>query len=124
MAKNKQAFDYRQSAGIFIGSDINAKGNIDTSDDIVIDGQFEGSIITTGFCEISENGRVKGDIKSHSLTIFGEFNGDCRVDEGIVVKNTSKVIGYLISSTICVDPGALLKVRIKQSTHSNSGHSI
>lgn len=113
MPKNKQPFDYRQSAGIYLGNGVKASGHLRVSDDIVIDGDFSGEITTSGFCEIAESGQVEADVNAHSFTIYGHYKGHCRADGSIIVKNTSYIDGYLTSNTITIEPGAAVRARIK-----------
>lgn len=113
MAKNKQPFDYRQSAGIYIGNGVTGEGTMRVSDDIVIDGNFKGKISTPGFCEVTENGTLDGDISAATLTIFGKYNGQCQVKEGLIVKNTAIVNGYLAYTSLNIQPGARVTARFK-----------
>ncbi len=113
MPKNKQPFDYRQSAGIYIGSGVISQGTLNVTDDIVIDGSFKGIITTPGFCEITENGNLDGDITVATLTIFGTYKGQCLARESLVVKNTAIVDGYLTYTSLNIQPGAKLTARLK-----------
>lgn len=113
MPKNKQPFDYRQAAGIYIGNGIKATGKLDVHDDIIIDGDFEGTITSSGFCEVTENGQLKGDLVVHGATIFGLFSGHVQAEEGLVVKNTADVDGFLAYGSLTVQPGATVRGRIK-----------
>lgn len=119
MPKNKQPFDYRQAAGIYIGNGVSAEGQLDVHDDIIIDGEFNGSITTTGFCEVTENGLLTADLAAHGATIFGRYKGHCRVEDSLVVKNTSDVDGFLIYGTLTIQAGATVRARIKPNEPHN-----
>ena len=115
MPKNKQPFDYRQAAGIYIGNGVKATGELDVHDDIIIDGDYEGSITTSGFCEVTENGQLTADLSAHGATIFGHFKGHIQTEEGLVVKNTADVDGFLTYGSLTIQPGATVRARIKPS---------
>ena len=115
MPKNKQPFDYRQAAGIYIGNGIKATGLLNVHDDIIIDGVFEGTISTSGFCEVTENGQLEAELTAHGVTIFGTFKGHCQAEEGLVVKNTADVDGFLTYGSLTIQPGATVRARIKPS---------
>lgn len=114
MPTSKLPFDYRHNAGVFISSLVTSQGSIDIQDDIVIDGDFTGDIQTSGFCEVSENGKVLGDIEARTITILGSVDGSCRAKDSIDVKKSSKMKGHLIAPSISIEAGAQIDARCKQ----------
>lgn len=116
MPANKLPFDYRHNAGIYLSSLVTSQGSLDVQEDIVIDGEFSGAIKTTGFCEVSENGSVNGDIEARTITLLGNVDGTCLGKDSIDVKKSAKVKGHLIAPVIGIEPGAQLDIRCKQPT--------
>ena len=114
MAAKRSPFDYRQIAGFYFSATCQMTGNLDETEDIVIDGQFVGNITTTGFCEVIENGAVKGNIHARNVTILGAVHGEVDVDENFVVKRSANITGYVITPRISIENGAIINARIKQ----------
>jgi cytoskeletal protein CcmA (bactofilin family) len=114
MPANKLPFDYRHNAGVYLSSLVTSQGSFDIQEDIVINGEFRGEVKTTGFCEISENGLVTGDIDARMITILGSIDGTCRAKDNIDVKKSAKVKGHLIAPAISIESGAQIDARCKQ----------
>ena len=120
MSTSKLPFDYRHNAGVYLSSLVTSKGSFDVQDDVVIDGEFEGTIQTAGFCEISENGKITGDIVARTITILGSVTGDCNAKDSIDVKKSSKVKGQLVAPSISIEAGAQINIRGRQPSSSQT----
>ncbi|MEI7818530.1 MAG: polymer-forming cytoskeletal protein [bacterium] len=113
MPKNKHPFDYRRTAGIYCSTSVSGSVDIQTSEDVVLDGALTGTINSTGFCEITENGSFKGDITARTITIFGEVDGDCQAQEGLLIKRSAKIRGVFHANSVQIDSGSTINARIK-----------
>lgn len=122
MSTSKLPFDYRHNAGVYLSSLVTGRGSFDIQDDIIIDGAFEGKVQTTGFCEISENGKVTGDIEARTITILGCVDGNCYAKDSIDVKKSAKVKGQLIAPSISIEAGSQINIRGKHP--SSTSHSL
>ena len=58
------------------------KGEIRCEGNILLNGEFEGSIISQGEVVVGKSGRVSGDIQSAKLLVSGEFRPDDRGARG------------------------------------------
>lgn len=114
MLEKQRPFDYRHAAGFYFSALAQVNGSIVETEDIVIDGHFKGSITTSGFCEISENGTVDGSISARAITIFGTFEGEMTAQDTIVVKKSATINGSVFTPYIDVEGGAVLNARIKK----------
>ncbi len=114
MLNKKSPFDYRQAAGYYFSNLVRVEGEINEHEDIVIDGQYTGSITTSGFCEVSENGYVIGNIRARAITILGRTEGEVTAHDAIVVKKSAKIKGHYYSPKILVESGAEVDARIKR----------
>lgn len=114
MAAKRSPFDYRQIAGFYFSASSHMSGDLNETEDIVVDGQYDGNITTTGFCEITENGIVKGNIIARNATILGVTHGEIKVQENCVVKKSASITGYIITPHITIESGATVNARIKQ----------
>lgn len=121
MPAKRSPFDYRQMAGFYFSANTEVKGNLNETEDVIVDGGFEGNIATTGFCEITENGLLKGNLTARSATILGTTDGEIATHENLVVKKSSNIHGYVITPKISIESGAIVNARIKQPTHQTTG---
>lgn len=114
MLNKKSPFDYRQAAGFYFSNLAQSQGSLDEQEDVVVDGEFVGTIQTSGFCEVSENGFVSGSIKARSITILGRTDGEVTASDSIVVKKSAKIKGHYRSPKISIESGAEVDARIKR----------
>ncbi|MFO0955801.1 MAG: polymer-forming cytoskeletal protein [Candidatus Saccharibacteria bacterium] len=114
MLNKKSPFDYRQAAGFYFSNLVKVEGTINEHEDIVIDSEYNGSIITNGFCEVSENGHVIGDIRARAITILGRTEGEFTARDSIVVKKSAKIKGHYYSPKILIESGSEVDARIKR----------
>lgn len=115
MPAKQSPFDYRQTAGFYFSAMAKVEGEMVEHEDIVIDCQFNGKIQTSGFCEISENSNLQGEIKAKGITILGNADGEFYGQDNIAVKKSAKIRGILITPKISIDSGAQVNARIKSS---------
>jgi cytoskeletal protein CcmA (bactofilin family) len=108
-------------AGFFFSANTEVKGNLNETEDVIVDGRFDGNIVTTGFCEITENGVLKGNLTARNATILGTSDGEIATHENLVVKKSSNIHGYVITPKISIESGAVVNARIKQPAHQSTG---
>lgn len=71
------------------------KGEISSSNDIRIDGTFEGKIYSKGRVVVGEKALIKGDIVCANVDFWGRMEGNFFVKDTLSLKSTSKVNGDL-----------------------------
>ncbi len=96
-------------SGFYIGPEIQANGQINTDEDVYIDGRFTGEISTEGVVELGKNASFKGTIKARSVILEGQAKAVISATESIVISGCGQLIGSAQSKNISVDSGALLK---------------
>lgn len=71
------------------------KGEISSSNDIRIDGTFEGKIYSKGRVVVGEKACIKGDIICTNVDFWGSMEGNFFVKDTLSLKSSSKVNGNL-----------------------------
>ncbi len=71
------------------------KGEITSTNDIRIDGTFEGKIQSKGRVVVGEKAVVKGDIICTNVDFWGTMEGNFFVKDTLSLKSSSKVKGDL-----------------------------
>ena len=98
-------------SGTYIGSEVTAKGDIESEEDIFIDGNYQGVIITTGTIEIGKNANLNGSISARSAVLEGIMKADVMADDSLHVSGCCQIQGKIVSKNISIDPGAIINIR-------------
>jgi len=88
------------------------KGEIRCEGNILLNGEFEGSIISQGEVVVGKSGRVSGDIQSAKLLVSGEFRGNYK-GEVIDIMPYGKVYGDVKVNNIIIEPNAVFEGETK-----------
>ena len=89
-----------------LSSDVQIKGSIKFSHDLIIDGGIEGEVLSDGNLTIGENANIKGEIKTKSVVVFGKVNGNITVEESCELKANSELVGDVQAGTLSIESGA------------------
>jgi cytoskeletal protein CcmA (bactofilin family) len=93
-----------------IGRSIVLKGELSANEDLVIDGQFEGTVNLQDHClTVGPNGKVKAEIEARQVVVYGAVNGNVNAREKIEVRRTGNVTGDLKSGSVSIEEGAYFK---------------
>ncbi|HET9179121.1 MAG TPA: polymer-forming cytoskeletal protein [Terriglobia bacterium] len=93
-----------------IGRSIVVKGELSANEDLVVDGQFEGTVNLQDHClTVGANGKVKAEILARQVVIYGVVNGNVSAREKVEVRRTGNVTGDLRSASVSIEEGAYFK---------------
>ncbi len=93
-----------------IGRSIVLKGELSANEDLLIEGQFEGTVNLQDHClTVGANGKVKAEIQARQVVIFGTVNGNVTAREKIEVRRSGNVTGDLTAASISIEEGAYFK---------------
>ena len=82
------------------------KGEINSPNDIRIDGVFEGKIFSKGRVVVGEKAEIKGDIVCENVDFWGKMTGSLFVRDTLTLKDTCSVNGDLHVQRLVVELGA------------------
>ncbi len=88
------------------------KGEIRCEGNILLNGEFEGSIISQGEVVVGKSGRVSGEIQAQKLLVSGEFRGNY-IGEVIDIMPYGKVYGDVKVNNIIIEPNAVFEGETK-----------
>ena len=89
-----------------LSSDVEIKGSIKFSHDLIIDGRIEGEVHSDGALTVGENAHIKGEIKTRTVVIFGKVEGNIVVQERCELKSNATLIGDISAGTLSIEEGA------------------
>jgi cytoskeletal protein CcmA (bactofilin family) len=89
-----------------LSSDVEIKGTIKFQKELLIDGKVEGEINSEGVLTIGENADIRGEIKTKSITVFGNVQGNITVSERCELKSKCTLQGDLKAARLIIEEGA------------------
>jgi cytoskeletal protein CcmA (bactofilin family) len=85
------------------------KGEIRTNEELLIDGEVEGSVESHSILTVGPNGRVRANIKAREVIVFGKVQGNISVVEKIAIREQGSLVGDIKTAGISIDDGAYFK---------------
>ena len=89
-----------------LSADVEIKGSIKFTNELIIDGKVEGEITSAGVLTVGENAEIRGEIKTKSVTVFGKVHGNITVDERCELKARAVLQGDLKAARLVIEEGA------------------
>ena len=92
-----------------IGPSMTIKGEIRAREELMVDGDVEGTLESHSVITVGRNGKVRGNIKARQAAIFGSVRGNVEVVEKIAIRDQGSLIGDIKGAGISIDDGAYFK---------------
>src|SRR5208282_3394972 len=100
----------RSSEIATIGKSVVVKGELSGSEDLVVDGEVEGSIALRGqSLTIGPNGRVRANIEARNVILHGRVDGDIHASERVELRKSASLSGDITTVRISIEDGAFFK---------------
>lgn len=94
-------------------------GNIESDNNVRLDGIIIGNITIKGKLVLGEAGKIEGNINCLNADIEGSIKGDINVDGLLTLKETAKIDGTIVTNKIGVLEGAVFTGSIQMSNSSS-----
>lgn len=91
-----------------VGEGTRFNGELDLNGLLRIDGDFTGSISTSGKVLVGKNGRAQCTIKASTVVIGGAVRGDIYSSEKVIVLSSGIILGNIFSPRLIVEEGVIL----------------
>jgi len=104
-----------------LGPTLKFKGELTANEDLVIQGQVEGSIKHSSNLTIGEEGKLKASVEADHVAIEGSVEGDITGTTSVVVKESANVDGNIYSPTVTLREGATFNGKIDMSGKARDG---
>jgi cytoskeletal protein CcmA (bactofilin family) len=97
----------------WIGGSVIVKGDVVSTEDLVIDGRVEGTIeLGDHSLTIGESSVVIADLVAKSVTIGGSVKGNVMGNAKVELKSTAKVEGDITAPKFSMEDGATLSGKV------------
>ena len=97
----------------WIGGSVIVKGNVVSTEDLVIDGKVEGTIeLGDHSLTIGQSAAVIADLVAKSVTISGTVKGNVMGNGKVELKSTAKVEGDVTAPKFSMEDGASLSGKV------------
>jgi len=97
-----------------LGRSVVMHGELSASEDLLIEGQFDGTIKLQDHClTIGPKGQVKAEVHARQVVIHGSVNGNVTAREKIEIRKTGQVLGDLVATGVAIEDGAYFKGSIE-----------
>lgn len=90
-----------------LSSDVEIRGKLRFSNDLIIDGRIEGEVNSEGDLTVGENAQIVGDIKTRSVVVFGKIKGNITVTDRCELKQNAELDGDIVASKLAIEEGAV-----------------
>jgi cytoskeletal protein CcmA (bactofilin family) len=88
---------------------MHVKGEISTREELLVDGEVEGSLESHSLLTVGPNGKVQAQIKAREMVIYGSVRGNVEVTEKIAIREQGSLVGDIKAAGISIDDGAYFK---------------
>jgi cytoskeletal protein CcmA (bactofilin family) len=90
-----------------LSSDVEIKGTVKFTNDLVVDGKIEGEITSDGNLTVGENARIKAEVKTATVVVYGKVHGNLTATDRVELKASAEVVGDIKAKTLSIEPGAI-----------------
>ena len=93
-----------------LGQTVVLKGELSASEDLLIEGQFEGTISLEDHClTVGGDGQVKAEVRARQVVILGSVSGNVVAREKVAIRRSGHVVGDLLAGAVAIEEGAYFK---------------
>ena len=93
-----------------IGKAVMIKGQIFSREDLVIDGEVEGTVEAQEHrVTVGPNGKVQASVKAREIVVLGSIHGNVEAADKIDIRKDARLVGDIKTARIVIEDGAYFK---------------
>jgi cytoskeletal protein CcmA (bactofilin family) len=93
-----------ESGAAVIGKSVQIRGEVKGSEDLLVDGQVEGTITL--------NAKVAAHVAARDVVVLGTLNGDITATGRIELRQGSNLIGDISAARLSIEENAVFKGKV------------
>jgi cytoskeletal protein CcmA (bactofilin family) len=95
-----------------LGATLRFKGDLTADEDLVIEGQVEGSVLHTRSLTIGSQGHVRGHIRARRVIVEGKVDGNVYALESVTLRAGATLQGDVFARRVSIESGARVSGRV------------
>jgi cytoskeletal protein CcmA (bactofilin family) len=103
-------------SGALLSRGVSIKGSVKFLNELLLDGEVEGTIVSTGTLTIGEQARVRGEIRTKSVNVRGTVEGNIFVTERCELQAGCTLHGDIEAPRLMVDENVTFQGNAKVGT--------
>lgn len=103
--QSSRTFAPAQSGGL-LSRGVSIKGSVKFHNEVLIDGEVEGTIDSTGTLTIGEHAHIRGEVRTKSVKVRGTVDGNIFVTERCELQAGCTLRGNIEAPRLVVDENA------------------
>lgn len=108
--RNYEPLSSGSSGAATIGKAVMVKGQIFSREDLVIDGEVEGTVEAQEHrVTVGPNGKVHAGVKAREIVVQGSIQGNVEAADKIDIKKDARLVGDIKTARIVIEDGAYFK---------------
>jgi len=96
-----------------LGPTLEIEGEIEGSEDLVIQGKVNGRIVSKKSLTIDETGDVNATVTTEGLAVSGRLNGNVEASDKVEIRREGTMIGDIKAPRVVIADGAKFKGRVE-----------
>ncbi len=97
-----------------IGKSVTIRGELSGSEDLFLDGLFEGTIkLDESRLTVGPNAHIKAELHVRDLIVFGKVEGNVLASGRIELRQTAVVTGDIVAARLSVEESAAIHGRVE-----------
>ena len=111
-----------ESGAAVIGKSVQIRGEVKGSEDLLVDGQVEGTItLTESRLTIGPNANVAAHVSARDVVVLGTLNGNITATGRIELRQGSHLIGDISAGRLSIEENAIFKGKVDLIQNAKSG---
>ena len=92
------------------------KGELSADEDLLIQGQIEGTIKHTQRVTVGKEGKVKANISAQVIKVEGTVEGDLHAERSVYVEDSGNLRGNIHAPSVCLVEGSKFNGAVDMDT--------
>lgn len=100
----------------FIGQSLVIKGEVESKEELVVEGHIEGKLNVDNRVVVATNGKVNADIKAREVVIKGRVDGNINCSYKVEIVPDGLLKGNIVSEKVVLAEGAKFRGNIRMTS--------
>jgi cytoskeletal protein CcmA (bactofilin family) len=99
----------------YVGSNTTVKGNLECSENFVVEGAVEGNLNSHGTIVLGKDAVVRGEVRAREVAVSGVVVGRISCSDRLEIFESAKIIGTIQAPVLKMEAGAQINAKVLMS---------